>query len=105
MTRKTISLPDEMADWIETRLSSGQYNNESEYFRDLVRQDRDDQEKLAFLRAALDESDRQIARGAYAELRTRKDIQQFLRGVARDVDAEGKLKSSKQKSSSKRRSS
>jgi antitoxin ParD1/3/4 len=42
--RKTFSMPDEIADFIETRVRSGQYGNDSEYVRDLVRRD---QERLA----------------------------------------------------------
>ena len=47
MIRKTISMPDEMGEWIENRIRSGQYNNDSEYFRDLVRHDQQRQEALA----------------------------------------------------------
>jgi len=40
MVRKTISLPDSMAAWIEKRVAEGQYNNDSEFFRDLVRSEK-----------------------------------------------------------------
>ena len=39
MVRKTISVPSEMADFISSRLASGMYGNDSEYFRELVRSD------------------------------------------------------------------
>lgn len=41
MIRKTISMPDEMNHWLNDRIKSGQYNNDSEYFRDLIRQDQE----------------------------------------------------------------
>ena len=41
MIRKTISMSDEMYHWISDRIKSGQYNNDSEYFRDLVRRDQE----------------------------------------------------------------
>ncbi len=34
-----ISLPDQMKQYIEARISEGGYNTTSEYFRDLVRED------------------------------------------------------------------
>jgi len=57
MIRKTISMPDEMGAWIEHRIRSGQYNNDSEYFRDLVRHDQQRQEALGQLRRMLDEAE------------------------------------------------
>ena len=57
MVRKTISMPDEMGEWVESRIRSGQYNNDSEYFRDLVRHDQQRQEALGQLRRMLDEAE------------------------------------------------
>jgi antitoxin ParD1/3/4 len=57
MIRKTISMPDEMGEWVEHRIRSGQYNNDSEYFRDLVRHDQQRQEALAQLRRLLDDAE------------------------------------------------
>ncbi len=57
MTRKTITIPEAMESWIQSRIEQGQYGNESEYFRDLVRKD---QERLAAgerLRAMLDKAE------------------------------------------------
>ncbi len=41
MSRLTISMPDQMKEWIETQINAGRYGNVSEYFRDLVRHDQD----------------------------------------------------------------
>ena len=41
MTRHTISLPDPMSAYIESRIKDGQFGNVSEYFRDLVRKDQE----------------------------------------------------------------
>lgn len=41
MVRKTISMPDDMESWVKSRIKSGQFNNDSEYFRDLVRGDKE----------------------------------------------------------------
>ena len=57
MIRKTISMPDEMGAWIEGRIRSGAYNNDSEYFRDLVRHDQEQQEAIIQLRRILDDAE------------------------------------------------
>lgn len=81
MTRKTISMPEDMAGWIEGRIARGQYNNESEYFRDLVRQDQDEEAKLEALRGAIAESNRQIARGEFTDIGSRVELAQFFDGL------------------------
>lgn len=41
MATMTISLPDPMKEWIETRIRQGDYASASDYLRDLVRRDRE----------------------------------------------------------------
>ena len=55
MTRKTITIPDAMDRWVKAQIERGRYGNDSEYFRDLIRRDQDQQAKLAALRAAIRE--------------------------------------------------
>jgi antitoxin ParD1/3/4 len=55
MIRKTISMPDAMGKYIEKRVRSGQYGNDSEYIRELVRKDREEREAIAAIQAAIDE--------------------------------------------------
>jgi len=50
--RKTVTLTDSQDDWIKAQVASGDYTNDSEYFRDLIRRD---QEKASALKAAIDE--------------------------------------------------
>ncbi|RCW78480.1 type II toxin-antitoxin system ParD family antitoxin [Phyllobacterium bourgognense] len=40
MATMTVSLPDQMKDWIETQIQKGEYASTSDYVRDLVRRDR-----------------------------------------------------------------
>lgn len=40
MATMTVSLPDQMKDWIETQIRKGEYASTSDYVRDLVRRDR-----------------------------------------------------------------
>lgn len=50
--RKTITLTDAQDDWIKSQVTNGDFTNDSEYFRDLIRRD---QEKERALKAAIDE--------------------------------------------------
>ena len=50
--RKTITLTYQQDDWIKAQIANGDYTNDSEYFRDLVRRD---QEKFRALKAAIEE--------------------------------------------------
>ena len=55
MIRKTISMPDAMSKYIDKRVKAGQYGNDSEYIRDLIRKDREEREAVAAIQAAIDE--------------------------------------------------
>lgn len=58
MIRKTITLPQGLDDWIKTRIADGDYGNDSEYLRDLVRRDRERREQAeAELSRLLDEAE------------------------------------------------
>ena len=50
--RKTITLTYQQDDWIKAQIANGDYTNDSEYFRDLVRRD---QEKFRALKAVIEE--------------------------------------------------
>jgi len=50
--RKTITLTDAQDAWIKAQVAGGDYTNDSEYFRDLIRRE---QEKASALKAAIDE--------------------------------------------------
>jgi len=41
MTSMSVSLPDQMRTFIKSRVQSGDYHNESEYIRDLIRKDKE----------------------------------------------------------------
>ena len=46
--RKTITLSEQQDSWVKARIESGDYTNDSEYFRDLIR--RDQEQKLSVLK-------------------------------------------------------
>lgn len=51
--RKTITLTDKQDQWVKARIASGDYTNDSEYFRALVRRDQEQDSKLEALRDAV----------------------------------------------------
>jgi len=53
MATMNISLPDPMRDWVEAQIKTGQYANNSDYLRDLIRKDQRNTEKLKSLQAAI----------------------------------------------------
>ncbi|MFP6698464.1 MAG: type II toxin-antitoxin system ParD family antitoxin [Alphaproteobacteria bacterium] len=80
MTRKTITIPASMDDWVKQQIGTGRYSNDSEYFRDLIRHDQEKQEKLVALRVAID-----MGRQSGASNSSMSDI---LREVQADISNE-----------------
>lgn len=57
MHRKTITITDQMEQWIKSQIDSGKYGNDSEYFRDLLRRDQEKREAELKLQYLLDEAE------------------------------------------------
>jgi antitoxin ParD1/3/4 len=53
--RKTITLTDKQDAWVKERIANGDYANDSEYIRALVRRDQESGVELAALRNAIHE--------------------------------------------------
>lgn len=53
MATMNISLPDPMRDWVKSQIEGGQYANNSDYVRDLIRKDQQRANKLEVLQAAI----------------------------------------------------
>ena len=54
-TRKTITLTKQQDQWVKAQIISGNYTNDSEYFRDLVRRDQEQNIKFLALKRAIQE--------------------------------------------------
>ncbi len=54
-TRKTITLTDKQDQWIKAQIAAGEYTNDSEYIRDLVRRDQEENAKFQALKLAIQE--------------------------------------------------
>lgn len=67
VVRKTITLTEQQGDWVKTRIASGDFTNDSEYFRDLIRRDQARNAQLEAVRAALIEGEQSGISPRYAE--------------------------------------
>ncbi|MEN8803983.1 MAG: type II toxin-antitoxin system ParD family antitoxin [Thiogranum sp.] len=55
LVKKSITVTDHQEKWIKAQVKSGQYGNDSEYFRDLLRRDEEQNAKFQALKAAIQE--------------------------------------------------
>ena len=55
LVKKSITVTDRQELWIRTRIASGEYGNESEYFRDLIRRDQERTARFRDLKDAIQE--------------------------------------------------
>ena len=51
--RKTITLTEKQDEWVKIQIENGDYTNDSEYFRDLVRRHQEQDAKLKTLKDAI----------------------------------------------------
>ena len=55
--RKTITVTDQQNNWIKSQIAAGEFTNDSEYIRDLIRRDQNSQADIDAIRAALIEGE------------------------------------------------
>jgi antitoxin ParD1/3/4 len=55
--RKTITFTEKQDQWIKAKIAAGQFTNDSEYIRDLVRRDQEKTAEIEAIRAALIEGE------------------------------------------------
>ncbi|WP_106794211.1 type II toxin-antitoxin system ParD family antitoxin [Aquimarina sp. Aq78] len=53
--RKTITFTEKQDKWIKSQIKAGEFTNDSEYLRDLVRRDQAKKAKFSVLKAAITE--------------------------------------------------
>ena len=72
--RKTITFTEQQDQWIKAKIAGGQFTNDSEYIRDLVRRDQEKTAELEMLRAAIIEGEQ-----SGVSDRTSEDIRKAVR--------------------------
>ena len=55
LVKKSITVTDRQEQWIREQIASGEYGNDSEYFRDLIRRDRKRKGQFRALQEAITE--------------------------------------------------
>ena len=53
--RKTITLTEKQDDWVKAQIAGGDFTNDSEYFRALIRRDQEQNAKFMVLKQAIQE--------------------------------------------------
>ena len=81
--RKTITLTDKQDKWIKAQIAQGDFTNDSEYIRDLVRRDQEQNTKFQALKDAVQEG---IESGESG-----KSITEIMHEVEVRLKADGRL--------------
>lgn len=81
--RKTITLTKQQDQWIKTQIQAGEFTNDSEYLRHLVRLDQAKNDKFQNLKAAIEE-------GLSSEI-SDKQIPELMEEVEKRMKSNGRL--------------
>jgi len=82
-TRKTITVTDQQDQWIKAQIAAGDFTNDSEYIRDLIRRDQEHNAKFHALKAAIQEG---LKSGV-----SEKTVPQIMTEVEARLRADGRL--------------
>ena len=81
--RKTITLTDQQDRWVKARITAGDFTNDSEYIRALIRRDQEQNARFRTLEAAIQEG---IDSGV-----SDKTVPQIMEEVEARLCADGRL--------------
>ncbi len=57
MVKRTYSITETLDDYVKGRVDSGEYASDSEYLRELIRRDQEQNKEIAYIRAKLIEAE------------------------------------------------
>tara|TARA_Y100000815_G_scaffold238333_1_gene232593 strand:- start:3214 stop:3471 length:258 start_codon:yes stop_codon:yes gene_type:complete len=81
--RKTVTFTEKQDKWIKAQIEAGEFTNDSEYLRNLVRQDQANHAKFLALKSKLDEG---FASGAGT-----KTLPEIMKEVEARMQEDGRL--------------
>lgn len=81
--RKTLTFTDQQDKWIKAQIKAGEFTNESEYVRHLIRLDQSKNQKFLELKAAIQEG---IDSGV-----SERTIPEIMKAVEEQMKADGRL--------------
>ena len=82
-TRKTITVTEQQDHWIKAQIEGGGFTNDSEYIRDLIRRDQEENAKFQAIKAAIQEG---LDSGA-----SKRTVSQIMAEVETRLRADGRL--------------
>ena len=83
LVKKSITVTEQQEAWIKAQIATGQYGNDSEYFRDLIRRDQETNAKFLALKEAIQEG---LDSGVSS-----KTVPQIMEEVEARLRADGRL--------------
>ena len=81
--RKTVTLTDQQERWIKARTAAGEFTSDSEYIRELIRRDQEENIKLQALKSTIQEG---LESGV-----SDKTVPQIMEEVEARLRADGRL--------------
>jgi antitoxin ParD1/3/4 len=92
MPTRNVNLTEHFDRFIEARVTSGRFSNASEVVREglrlLEQQEKEDQAKIEWLRAAAKEGFDQLGRGEGIEFESMDDLEAYVHQIGEEVHAE-----------------
>ena len=82
-TRKTITVTEQQDQWIKAQIAAGEFTNDSEYIRDLIRRDQAQNAKFMALKQAIQDG---LDSGV-----SDKSVPQIMEEVEARLKADGRL--------------
>ena len=82
-TRKTITVTEQQVHWIKAQIEGGGFTNDSEYIRDLIRRDQEENAKYQALKAAIQEG--------WESGMSKRTVQQIMEEVETRLRTDGRL--------------
>lgn len=79
--KRSISITEQQNQWVKSQLASGDFGNESEVYRALIRKAQSEEVKLTELRAALRAGEKDIEAGRFKALSSKDEISAMFRGL------------------------
>ena len=87
MVKRTYSITETLDQYVKDRVGSGEYASDSEYLRELIRRDQDENKEIAYIRAKLIKAEQSSF--------TDKNRDQILAEVKERARTNGKLQALK----------
>ena len=77
MTRQSISLTDPNDEWLKQQVNSEEYSSKSELINDLIRQARNQQKELDWVRSKLEKAEKRIVKEGYVNQSQTEILKEF----------------------------